>query len=229
MKFWDSVKRFMLLSYQRITYQLPSLNLKNKISESDFILLNRKIKTHFRKEKDKIEQLITFKDTSYESILYIEPVSQGIQEVEWTLFKRNLSQSDTFIRSTIKSEKSLLRLLIWLAINKIYDQAFTRLNIQSGYSRVNQNQVIELLNNITGFFTEERINIKNEFYLKPEFKLLNFIIINFNIEGVDEIKSVHHLYHTSWGESYLKEYDSEDDVYRILLEVLQDGMKLKFL
>lgn len=227
MKFWDSVKKFMLLSYQRIYTQLPQLNLMSKISESDFVLLNRKIKTHFRKQPNKIEQLITFKDTTYESILYVEPVSQGIREVEWMLYKSNLSKQDVLIKTRIKSEKSLLQLLVWTAINNIYEQTFTRLNIQSGYTRINQNMVIEMLNSISNFFMGDRIHIKNEYYLRPEFKLLNFIILNFNIEGADKITSVHHLYHTSWGESYLTEHESENELLQILFEVLKDGLKLK--
>ncbi len=227
MRFWDSVKKFMLLSYQRIYIQLPQLNLMGKISESDFILLNRKIKTHFRKQPNKIEQLITFKDTTYESILYVEPVSQGIREVEWVLYKSTLGKKDVLLKTKIKSEKNLLRLLVWTAINNIYEQTFTRLNIQSGYSRVNQNMVVEMLNSISNFFMGDRIHIKNEYYLKPEFKLLNCIIVNFNIEGSDKITSVHHLYQTSWGETYLTEHKSEDYLLQILFEVLIDGLKLR--
>jgi adenylate cyclase len=86
-----------------------------------FQLLSRKIKTHFAREHDKIDNFITFKDTPSESILYIEPVSQGIHETEWRLFKRNKSEKDTFISTTLRVEKNLLRLLMWMAVNGVYD------------------------------------------------------------------------------------------------------------
>ncbi len=227
MNFWDRVTKFMLMSYQNISRQLPRLNLQAKVSESDFMLLSRKIKTHFRREKDKIDQLITFKDTPGESILYVEPVNQGIPNPEWRLYKRDRSESDAFVATTIKTEFNLLKLLAWAAFNKIYDSSYTRLNLQSGYTRINQNSVIELLNQISGFFSSEKTKIKNEYYLSESFRLLNMIIINFNVENADSIKTIHHLYFTSWGESFIREYHSENDLSAIMKDILYDGLRLK--
>ncbi len=227
MDFWDRVTKFMLMSYQNISQQLPRLNLQTKVSESDFMLLSRKIKTHFRREKDKIDQLITFKDTPGESILYVEPVNQGVQNSEWRLYKRDRSESDAFVATTIKTDSNLLKLLAWAAFNKIYDPSYTRLNLQSGYTRINQNSVIELLNQISGFFSSEKTKIKNEYYLSESFRLLNMIIINFNVENADSIKTIHHLYVTSWGESFIREYHSENDLPTIMKDILCDGLCLK--
>jgi len=223
MAFWDAVKRFMLLSYQKIATQLPSLKLEKKISETDFMLLSRKIKTHFAREQDKIDNFITFKDTPSEAILYIEPVSQGIHEVEWMLFKRNKSEKDTFISTTLRVEKSLLRLLMWMAVNGVYDPVFSRINIQSGYTRVNPTAVTELLNQVTSLFAGDGIRIRNQYFLEPAFGLVNAVILNFNRENAEAIQTVHHLYYTSWGESYIKEYASEEDIARVLGLVIRDG------
>lgn len=227
MDFWDRVTKFMLMSYQNISQQLPRLNLQTKVSESDFMLLSRKIKTHFRREKEKIDQLITFKDTPGESILYVEPVNQGVQNSEWRLYKRDRSESDAFVATTIKTDSNLLKLLAWAAFNKIYDPSYTRLNLQSGYTRINQNSVIELLNQISGFFSSDKTKIKNEYYLSESFRLLNMIIINFNVENADAIKTIHHLYFTSWGESFIREYHSENDLPAIMKDILCDGLRLK--
>ncbi len=227
MEFWDLVTKFMLLSYQGISQQLPKLNLQNKVSESDFMLLSRKIKTHFRRDKDKIEQLITFKDTPSESIIYVEPLNQGIQNPEWRLYKRDRSESDAFQATTIKTDSNLLKLLAWAALNGIYDPVYTRLNIQSGYTRINQNAVMEIMNHLPTFFSGDRARIKNEFFLKESFLLLNLIIINFNLEGAEEIRTVHHIYITSWGESFIREYGSEDDLADILKIILADGLHLR--
>jgi hypothetical protein len=52
-------------------------------------------------------------------------------------------------------------------------------------------------------------------------------VLNFDIENVEDIQTVHFLYHTSWGESYLKEYHSEEDLINILFTVLKDGYRLR--
>jgi adenylate cyclase, class 1 len=227
MKFWDSVQKFMLLSYQKIALKFPTMNLKNKISDSDFKLLSRKIKSHFSREFDKIDKFVTFKDTPCESILYIEPVNQGIREVEWRLFKRNNAETKTFVATTIKADSSLIKLLAWSALNGIYDPKFSRLTIQSGYTRINQNLVIDMLNSLATFFSDNRIKIKNEFIVKPSFRLANFVILNFNIAKADSITHVVHIYHTSWGESFIREYNTVDDLAKLLVSLLKDALMLR--
>jgi adenylate cyclase, class 1 len=227
MDFWDSVKKIMLLSYKNISEQFPTLKLSKKVSENDFLLLTRKIKTHFKREPEKIEQFITFKDTPSEPVLYIEPVNQTMDNIEWRLYKRNVVKTDSFITTTLKTENNLLKLLVWTSLNQIYFPTFTRLNIQSGYTRINQQQVLSLLDQSSNFFKEERIVLKNQYFLEAVFNLLNFIVLNFDIENADDIRTVHILYHTSWGESYLKEYRSEEDLINILFTVLKDGYRLK--
>jgi adenylate cyclase, class 1 len=227
MDFWDSVKKIMLLSYKNISEQFPTLKLSKKVTENDFLLLTRKIKTHFKREPEKIEQFITFKDTPSEPVLYIEPVNQTVNNIEWRLYKRNVVKTDSFITTTLKTENNLLKLLVWTSLNQIYFPTFSRLNIQSGYTRINQQQVLSLLDQSSNFFKEERITLKNQYFMEPVFNLLNFIILNFDIENVEEIQTVHFLYHTSWGESYLKEYGSEENLISILYTVLKDGYRLK--
>lgn len=227
MDFWDSVKKFMLLCYKNISEQFPTLKLSKKVSENDFLLLTRKIKTHFKREPEKIEQFITFKDTPSEPVLYIEPVNQTIDNIEWRLYKRNVVKTDSFITTTLKTENNLLKLLVWTSLNQIYYPTFTRLNIQSGYTRINQQQVLSLLDQSSNFFKEDRIALKNQYFLETVFNLLNFIILNFDIENAEDIQTVHFLYHTSWGESYLKEFHSEEDIINILFTVLKDGCRLK--
>lgn len=227
MAFWDSVKRFMLMSYQKIASYLPSLKLEKKISETDFMLLSRKIKTHFMREQDKIDNFITFKDTPSEAILYIEPLSQSTSESDWRLFKRMKSEEEKFTTTTLRIEKSLVRLLAWMSVNGIYDPVFTRLNIQSGYTRINQTLVTELLNQIARLFSSGLTHIKNTYFLSQGFALANIVIVNFNRENAEDLQTIHHLYITSWGESYLKEYTSEESLGWVLHRVLKDGLVLK--
>ncbi len=225
--FWDSVKKFMLMSYQKISSQMVTLNLEEKISEADFKLLSRKIKTHFAVEDNKVEKLITFKDAPSEPILYVEPVSEGIRDVEWRLYKRNKSEKSVFRTITLNKENDLVRLLVWAVFNQIYDRQYTRINIQSGYIRVNPNLVVELLNPLSDFFTDERSVIKNEYLQRPAFTLLNAVIINFNNEDAEQVESIYHVYHTSWGEAYIMKYEEAPDIGTILHIILNDALHLK--
>jgi len=226
MNFWNSVKRFMLLSYQKISGELPSLNLKDKISETDFKLLSRKIKSHFSSGGNKIDNYVTFKDTPYESLLYIEPINKGVDEHEWNLYKRDTRSKDKFESTILKTEPCLVKLLGWVSINNIFNPKFSRIKIKSGYVHINQNVVIDLLNMISDQFSGN-VHIKNEYFLNPVFNLSNMVIINFNIEKTDIIQTIHHIYQTSWGESFIDKYESEKDLINILTRILNDGIRAK--
>lgn len=226
MKFWNQVRKFMLLSYQKIARELPALNLSQRISESDFKLLSRKIKSYFSSNREEIDNYITFKDTPHESILYIEPLTEDIDNPQWRLYRRNTSSEEKFVSTTLRTETDLLRLLCWMALNQIFHPTFTRLQIQSGYSRLNQNQILELLNNIYELFIEKRIYLKNDFFLHPSFTIANMVIINFNTENADAIESIYWLYNTSWGQSFIKNVGGSQNLIPVLETIIQDGINL---
>jgi adenylate cyclase class 1 len=224
MVFWNHVKKFMLLSYQKISGEMRTMDLKQKISESDFMLLSRKIRSHFTTEPNKIDYYVTFKDTPHESIIYIEPTNKSINEFDWNLSKRKTSAEDKFESTVIKTENNLVKLLAWSAINRIYNPTYSRFKIQSGYSRINQNLVVELMSKIWTLFIKNAPKLKNEYFLKESFNLINMVIINFGIENADTLQNCYHLYQTSWAESYLDEYRTSAEMPSILEKVLQGGL-----
>ena len=225
--FWNLVKKFMILSYQKISLKIPTLNLEKTVSESDFKLLSRKIKSHFSTEPDKIDNYISFKDAPYEPVLYVDPVMDGMTESEWRMFKRDTSSDEKFITTNIKSEKDLVKLLAWAAINGLYNPSSSRIKIQSRYLYINQNHVIDILEKICSLFSPDATSLKNEYFLNPAFSGINIVILNFNIENAEKIHTIHHLYWTSWGESYLKKYETERDLVEIFTSVLKDGLAVK--
>ena len=227
MTFWSEVKKFILMSYQNIARELPLLDLKEKMTESDFNLLSRKIKSSFSARENKIDQYITFKETPHEAILYLEPLSSGIRELEWKLTKNMTGDRDEIVPVTIKTDRSLLRLLAWVAMNGIYDPRFTRIKIQSGYQRVNQNMAVEVLNRVSSLFRPGNLEVTNDYYRKPAFILACMIIVNFGHEGGDSVRGFSFLYHTSWGESFMDEYASGERLLDVLRRVLQDGQVLR--
>jgi len=227
MDYWNRVQKFMLMTYQNIYRQFPKMNLQDRISESDFKLLSRKIKSHFSSSADKIDDYVTFKDTPSESILYMEPLEKIPGQYEWRLFKRDTESGRTACTSTLKIEKSLIKLIAWTSINQIFDPSFSRLKVESGYSRIDQNLVQEMLTQISGLFTGSGTRLRNEYFLNQAFTMQNMLILNFNIEHADQIKTIHHIYRTSWGEAYINEYNSEEDIIPLLERVLRDGLKLR--
>jgi adenylate cyclase len=227
MQLWNQVKKFMLLTYQKIARDLPAMNLAQHISESDFMLLSRKIKTYFSSNEGEIDNYVTFKDTPYESILYIEPMNAGIKDLEWRLYKRDTSSKDTFQSTTLKTKGNLVKLLAWTALNQIFDPTFSRIQIQSGYTRINQNLILGLLTEISNLFNRKDVHVKNEFYLSPAFTIKNMLIINFNQENTEILNSIYHLHKTSWGQSYIHHYTDPEQIVTILETVLTDGLKLR--
>jgi adenylate cyclase class 1 len=225
MVFWNIVKKFMLLSYQKIAAQIPAMNLEQKVSESDFKLLSGKIKSHFASEKNKIDHYITFKDTPHESMLYVEPAAgSGINADEWSVLKKGGSGEDRAPSSVLKTDKGLVKVLAWTAINQIFNPQFSRLKFQTGYSRINQNVVVELIGRIANLFFGTQAKLKNEFYLQKPFNMVNMIIINFGLENTEAIQTIHHIYQTSWGESYIDEYGSAEDLVSILETILKEAV-----
>ncbi len=226
-QFWNSIKKFMLLSYQKISREMPQLNLKSKISESDFKLLSSKLKANFSIEPDKIENFITFKDTPNESYLYIEPDSKAVKGNAWKLYKKLRIDNRNEREISIRTEEDLVKLLSWCAINQLYEPTFSRVFFESGYNYINKNLVIELLNRICEMFSSGNIHLGNSFFLQPSRTLKNLIIMNFTDNNATSITSFYHLYMNTWGESFLKKYNSQSDLVMVFSKIIKDSVYSK--
>jgi len=223
-QFWNYIKKFMLLSYQKISRQMPAMNLQNKISESDFKLLSSKLKANFSIEQDKIENFITFKDTPNEPYLYIEPDTRSVKESGWRVYKKVRIENNTSEREiAIKTENDLVKLLAWCSINQVYEPTFSRLYIDSGYNHISKSLITELLNKIFEMFNTEKVHLGNKFYLQNPRTYKNMIIMNFSDSKASSISSFYHLYMNTWGETFLKHYTNASDLVMIFSKVIKDG------
>jgi adenylate cyclase len=157
-------------------------------------------------------------------MLFVEPTAgSGIDADEWSVLKKSNTGNERAATSVLKSEKGLVRLLAWTAINQIFNPRFSRLKFQTGYSRINQSAVAELISRIANLFFGTLSQLKNEYYLKKPFNMVNMIIINFGLENIDIIQTIHHIYQTSWGESYIDEYGAAEDLVSILETIIKEG------
>ncbi|HOK93391.1 MAG TPA: class I adenylate cyclase [Spirochaetota bacterium] len=223
-QFWNNIKKFMLLSYQKISKELPTLNLRSKISESDFKLLSSKIKANFSTEPDKIENFITFKDTPNEPYLYIEPDSKAVRDYGWKLYKKVRIEGRSEREISIKNETDLVKLLSWCSINQLYEPSFSRVFFEPGYNYINKNLVTELLNHIFEMFNSGKVHLSNKFFLEPPRTLKNMIIMNFTENNPTTIASFYHLYMNTWGESFLKKYSSMSDLVMLYSKIIKDAI-----
>jgi len=223
-QFWNYIKKFMLLSYQKISRQMPTMNLQNKISESDFKLLSSKLKANFSIEPDKIENFITFKDTPNEPYLYIEPDTRNVKDNGWRVYKKvRIDNGKNEREIAIKSEDDLVKLLAWCSINQVYEPTFSRLYIDSGYNHISKSLITELLNKIFEMFNSEKVHLGNKFYLQNPRTYKNMIIMNFSDSKASTVASFYHLYMNTWGETFLKHYTNPSDLVMIFSKILKDG------
>lgn len=223
-QFWNYIKKFMLLSYQKISKEMPTMNLKSRISESDFKLLSSKLKANFSIEPDKIENFITFKDTPNEPYLYIEPETRGMKESGWKVYKKLRTDNGKNEREiAIKSEGDLVKLLAWCSINQVYEPTFSRLYIDSGYNHISKSLITDLLNKIFEMFNTEKVHLGNRFYLQNPRTYKNMIIMNFTDSKATSITTFYHLYMNTWGETFLKHYTNTSDLVMIFSKIIKDG------
>jgi adenylate cyclase len=224
-QFWNYIKKFMLLSYQKISAEMPTVNLQDKISKSDFKLLSSKLKANFSIEPEKIENFITFKDTPNEPYLYIEPKVKSIKTDSWRVYKKIRNNNNKEEKEVaIKSEDNLIKLLAWCSINQVYEPAFSRLYVDTGYNHIDKSLIIELLNKIFEMFNSEKIHLGNESYLQNPRTYKNMIIMNFSDNNASSINSFYHLYMNTWGEAFLKYYTNASDLVMIFSMILKDGL-----
>lgn len=225
MTYWNTVKKFMLLSYQKISNEIPNVNLQQKISESDFKLLSSKIKTNFIVDENEIDHYITFRDTPYEAILYIEPTKLSGKESEWRVYKKNSASPGQI--TILKTKNDLVKLIAWIALNNIFDPVFSRIQMQSGYIKIDQSVVQNLLTDMVNLFNKKKIHLKNEFFLRPPFNTKTMLIVNFNDKESDSISSIYYLYKASWGQSCIYHYSDPGILTTILRIMLTDALRLK--
>jgi hypothetical protein len=203
------------------------MNLKNMLPDAEFKLLSRKIRSHYTRAENKIDQFVTFKDTPSEALLYIEPVSHQSGAQVWRLYKKFTTERQKTVQATIKASPDLLYLMSWAALNHIYESGYSRLTVQSGYVHISQNLAQELMGAMAGFFSESRMKIRNRYIVQPVFHAMNFIILNFNLEDADAVRTVSYIYHTSWGESFIEQQPNPSFLVQVLERVLQAGIVRK--
>ncbi|MFW6366819.1 MAG: class I adenylate cyclase, partial [Spirochaetota bacterium] len=222
-KFWDQVKKFMLLSYQKISREFTHFDLQSKISKSDYTLLSRKIRGYFSTNPDKIEKYISFKETPGEPYLILTEQKDSEGGYFWKLHKKSSETKESSSCVMLKQARHILPLLSWAAINGVYEKSLTRITMNYQEGNIDT-ETIELLNLMVDIFTGRDLKTKNSYFLREAFAIRNLIVIHYGNRLASSQEYVDYLFHTSWSEDYHKSYDTYDSLLDILPRITQGGV-----
>jgi adenylate cyclase class 1 len=222
-KFWDQVRKFMLISYQKISKEFANFDLKSKISESDYKLLSIKIRSYFSVNPEKIEKYISFKETSGETYLHIYEQSTSNNEQIWYIQKKSSASSKENQNVTIKQSNNIFALIAWASINGVYEKSLTRISMDYQEGNIDT-QTIELLNIMYDTFNSKDLKPKNSYYLHEAFNLRSLIVYNYGNRLNPESERINFLYLTSWNEAYHNSYNGNTSLIKILPIVIQTAL-----
>ncbi len=223
-KFWNNITKHILKSYKRILENIKGDTIAQKFSAEDIKFITRKINSSFSLASNKIRPAVTFKDNPIEKQLSIESVSEKDGNIQWLLskgFKTGRTEAD---RGIIHKEPSLVALLAWISMNRMFQKDHTRVDTKSRYHLLDSSFVSELMNQLTLHFSIKRLHIENEYFFIDPFPLLNFIIINLYSKYPKGIEDIFFLHHNSWGETVYERYESETDLSGILVRLLNGAL-----
>ncbi|MDY6967595.1 MAG: class I adenylate cyclase [Spirochaetota bacterium] len=223
-KFWNNISKEILKSYKRILKNIENREISKRFTQEDIKFITRKIYSSFSYAENKIRPAVSFKDNPIEKHLTIESISKKDGKINWLLskgFKSNRSASE---RVVIHKEPSLISLLTWISMNRMYQKNFTRVEIKSRFHLLDSGFVRELMNDLTLHFSIKRLHIENDYFYKDPIPLLNFIIINLYSKYPKGIEDIYFLYHNSWGETVYEKYENEIDLSQILIKILNGAL-----
>jgi adenylate cyclase class 1 len=223
-KFWNSITGHILKSYKRILKNIQGDEFIKRFSTEDIKFITTKINSSFSLSEKKIRPAISFKDNPIEKHLKIESISEKEGKINWLLSKGFSKGQKDFQRLLIHKEPTLIALLAWISMNRMFQKDHTRVEIKSRYQLLDSNFVRELMNELTLHFSIKRLNIKNDYFFMDPLPLLNFIIINLYSKYPQGIEDIIYLYHNSWGETLYEQYSKETDLSGILVQILNGAL-----
>ncbi len=224
-KFWNRVRRGMVNSYMRISSSFPNLSISSTMSGEDMKLLSRKIKSHFAPAENKIDDYITFRETPSESILYVDPSSEGIETRSWRLYKTVSDGKGYSEEVTLKTDPLLVKLLTWASVNQLYHPDFSRIKIKSAYRKIDEAFMIALLGKTYRLFNQNIPPLKNDYFLQEAFTLQSLFIFDYADNNQSGFPW-YHVYRNSWGESYIDKYESLKELSDVLKNVMKDTITI---
>jgi adenylate cyclase, class 1 len=223
LEFWQQIQKTMVQIYQNITSSVPNLDMSRVMSQNDLKFLSTKFKRHFMVSENKVENLISFKDSPTEPILYLESINEGITTTRWRLYKTVKDNHGGSEQVTIKTDNTIVPLLVWAASNKVYETGISRIKVKSGYRKIDENFIIRILDNLSTV-TSHHIAISNTFLLQEPFIIQNAVIVMEKNQNEEQL--LYHIYRTSWDETFIDQHEI-NDMMSLLSTIIKDADKIE--
>ncbi len=225
--FWNDITKLVLKSYKRITASVGRASIAQKFTDAEIKFFARKIQSSLAPSANKIRPAVIFKDNPIEKQLTVESVSEAGGRIAWLLTKGFIGYNVSSTMLIMHKEPSLIGMLAWISINRLYLKDTTRLEIKSRYQLVENNFLRELLNDLTLHFSIKKLHIRNRYFLVDPFPILNFIIFNLDSKYTRGFEEFYYLYHNSWGETVFERFTREIDLAAVLERILNGALAHK--
>jgi adenylate cyclase class 1 len=223
-KMMNNTKRRILKGYKSILNALGSEVNSGSIDNMTLQSINRKIFSHFQMEDFKIDNTLNFKKYPPEKLLTLDFTRDLKGNESWYLHKRVITTGKP-VKVFIKKSKYLISLIIWIALNGLYQKNFSRLDIEQGFYHMDPNFVRDLISELSSRFTIKSMHLFNSFFLRDPFPVMSYIIINPFLKYSNKIDDIYFVYHNSWGETRFEVHHLEKELPSILARVAS-GMLL---
>ncbi|WP_320007487.1 class I adenylate cyclase [Maridesulfovibrio sp.] len=217
------INQFMVNTYMKVRGEqekFPGV----AITPEDLTRLGRVIFSAFARRKDKILRLsLPGPKTHFFNTIII---SRSENEITWHLQGEYMDESGSRkIQTKIESGKDLNFMLVWLALNRLYNREMQiKTDISSGPLR--EREVKKLIQDLMVFFPEkDTFNIRIEETLNTERITKGFFIVNLCIPPENKrIQEVHFVYSTNWGEVFCKQLKVNRKLIETPEQYLKDDM-----
>ena len=128
---WNNTKKFILKGYRDILGSIETKKINHRFREEELKGISRKIYSHFSVSENKIDNSLAFRTYPPEKLLTIEINRSKEGREIWTLAKRAII-SNTPVKIVIHGESSLIAMIVWIGMNRLYQKDFTRMEIATG-------------------------------------------------------------------------------------------------
>lgn len=222
---YNKIINFILKSYNNISTNVTFQSFKYKLNNLDRLLIKRRINSFFSQEPGKIERILNFSDNTYEKIITFHKEDD---DKAWVLSKYHSFSLSTPTSVTLKKCNNPLELVTWAVINGVYNKYITRIKFHSTQDRYAVMKFKNILQELAEFFNLKKIIINDTDMLNSALILKVAMIINYNYQKADHIIEFELVYLNSWGEVFIKNYQSSKSFLVLFIQLLKNAELKKF-
>ncbi|WP_432737936.1 class I adenylate cyclase [Maridesulfovibrio sp. FT414] len=201
----DKINQFMLKTYMKVRGEQDGV-AGSAITPEDLTRLGRVIFSNFAKRKHKVERVsLPGSRTHFFDSLIVTRDKGGVWDIQGEYAVEAGSRVE---QTTVESGKDLTSMLVWVALNGIYNRDM-KIRSDMSSAPVRDREVAGLLESLMQFFPRGKVfKTPVEEALNQEQIQRAFFIVNFCSPREDKkVREVYLVYSTNWGEVFCKPID----------------------